>query len=154
MQHLVITVNLGIVATLGAHALMAFTRLTPFVSMVSVYDHVNGDNDLVTILQILMGFSYSILACALWPMVSYIVPEHHLGTAYGMSGISELTLIVLPISRYLQHAVYSKSRIGCCLNVGWHDTGCSGLHCTGSFLPYIAVWRLDYRCYPVHVGCC
>ena len=35
-------------------------------------------------LQILMGFSYSVLACALWPMVAYVVPEHHLGTAYGM----------------------------------------------------------------------
>jgi len=35
-------------------------------------------------LQSLMGLSYSILACALWPMVAYVVPEHQLGTAYGM----------------------------------------------------------------------
>lgn len=74
----VMWVNLGIVATLGAHALLAFTRLTPFVSM------------------ILMGFSYSVLACALWPMVSYIVPEHHLGTAYGiMQSIQNLGLAIV-----------------------------------------------------------
>lgn len=72
-------------ATLGAHALMAFTRLTPYVSMVSVYDNSKeADGHLVAMLQILMGFSYSVLACALWPMVAYVVPEHHLGTAYGM----------------------------------------------------------------------
>ena len=87
--------NLGIVATLGAHALLAFTRLTPFVSMVSMYGIFKVDNDLVTALQILMGFSYSVLACALWPMVSYIVPEHHLGTAYGMSVTNELAMIML-----------------------------------------------------------
>lgn len=74
----VMWVNLGTVATLGAHALMAFTRLTPFVSM------------------ILMGFSYSVLACALWPMVAYVVPEHHLGTAYGiMQSIQNLGLAIV-----------------------------------------------------------
>lgn len=31
-----------------------------------------------------MGIAYSILACALWPLVAFIVPEHQLGTAYGM----------------------------------------------------------------------
>ena len=35
-------------------------------------------------LQIVMGIAYSVLACALWPLVAYIVPEHQLGTAYGL----------------------------------------------------------------------
>ena len=33
---------------------------------------------------VLMGLAYSLLACALWPLVAFIVPEHQLGTAYGM----------------------------------------------------------------------
>lgn len=31
-----------------------------------------------------MGISYSIVACALWPLVALVVPEFQLGTAYGM----------------------------------------------------------------------
>lgn len=31
-----------------------------------------------------MGLSYSMLASALWPMVALVIPEHQLGTAYGM----------------------------------------------------------------------
>lgn len=34
--------------------------------------------------QSLLGVSYSLLACALWPMVAFVVPEHQLGTAYGL----------------------------------------------------------------------
>jgi hypothetical protein len=36
------------------------------------------------IAMILMGVAYSMLACALWPLVAFIVPEYQLGTAYGM----------------------------------------------------------------------
>ncbi|ROT67504.1 hypothetical protein C7M84_014409 [Penaeus vannamei] len=31
-----------------------------------------------------LGLAYSLLASALWPMVSLIIPEHQLGSAYGM----------------------------------------------------------------------
>lgn len=31
-----------------------------------------------------MGVSYSALASSLWPLVSQIIPEHQLGTAYGV----------------------------------------------------------------------
>ena len=61
--------NLGILLTLGAHAMLAFLGTAmwfPYFAMV------------------LMGIAYSLLACALWPLVSFIVPEHQLGTAYGM----------------------------------------------------------------------
>ncbi len=62
-------VNLGVVLTLGAHAMFAFlpaSQIFPYIIMV------------------LMGIAYSLLACALWPLVSFIVPEYQLGTAYGM----------------------------------------------------------------------
>lgn len=36
------------------------------------------------VFQSLLGVSYSLLACALWPMVAFMVPEHQLGTAYGL----------------------------------------------------------------------
>lgn len=36
------------------------------------------------VFQSLLGLSYSLLACALWPMVAFVVPEHQLGTAYGL----------------------------------------------------------------------
>ncbi|KAJ7328137.1 Major facilitator super domain-containing protein 1 [Desmophyllum pertusum] len=44
----------------------------------------------------IMGVSYSMLACALWPLVSLVVPEHQLGTAYGfMQSIQNLGLAVI-----------------------------------------------------------
>lgn len=71
-------VILGTVLTLICHVLLGFT-LTPPVAV-----------------SILMGLSYSLLACGLWPMVSYIVPEHHLGTAYGiMQAVQNLGLAVV-----------------------------------------------------------
>ena len=61
--------------TLFSHAMLAFTFLHPLIAM------------------ILMGFGYSLLACALWPMVSLVIPEHQLGTAYGiMQSVQNLGL--------------------------------------------------------------
>jgi MFS family permease len=75
--------NLGILFTLGAHAMLAFLGTAtwlPYFAMV------------------LMGVAYSLLACALWPLVSFIVPEHQLGTAYGiMQAIQNLGLAIVPI---------------------------------------------------------
>ncbi|XP_072033850.1 lysosomal dipeptide transporter MFSD1-like [Amphiura filiformis] len=69
---------LGVILTLASHGLLAFTFLNPFVSMS------------------LMGCAYSILACALWPIVAFIMPEHQLGTAYGfMQSIQNLGLAVV-----------------------------------------------------------
>lgn len=53
-------------ATMGAHSLLAFTMLNPYVGMT------------------LMGLSYSMLAASLWPLVALIIPEYQLGTAYGL----------------------------------------------------------------------
>ena len=35
-----------------------------------------------------LGTGFAVLACALWPMISFLVPQAKLGTAYGvMQGI-------------------------------------------------------------------
>lgn len=70
----------AILATLGAHALLAFTFINPFVPMV------------------IMGCSYSALAASLWPMVALIVQKKELGTAYGlMQSVQNLGLAVIPL---------------------------------------------------------
>ena len=38
----------------------------------------------LVVLQSMLGASYSLLACALWPMVAFVVPDHQLGTAFGL----------------------------------------------------------------------
>ncbi|KJE89648.1 hypothetical protein CAOG_01085 [Capsaspora owczarzaki ATCC 30864] len=64
--------------TVGCHVMMAFTFINPYVPI------------------IIMGFAYSVLACALWPIVSLVVPEHQLGTAYGfMQSVQNLGLAVV-----------------------------------------------------------
>lgn len=71
---------LAITMTIGAHVLLTFTFLNPYVAM------------------IIMGIGYSLLACALWPLVAMIVPEYQLGTAYGfMQSIQNLGLAVVSI---------------------------------------------------------
>ncbi|XP_068224534.1 lysosomal dipeptide transporter MFSD1-like isoform X2 [Palaemon carinicauda] len=56
----------SILITLGCHVLLAFTFLNPFIAMS------------------ILGLSYSLLASSLWPMVSLVIPENQLGSAYGM----------------------------------------------------------------------
>lgn len=56
----------SIILTLIGHALIAFTFLTPWVSVS------------------LIGLGYTGLASTLWPLISYIIPIHQLGTAYGL----------------------------------------------------------------------
>merc|ERR1712136_337085 len=51
---------------LGAHILLGFVPLTPWVGV------------------IIIGISYSMLAASLWPMVNLLVESHQLGTAYGL----------------------------------------------------------------------
>uniref|UniRef100_A0A1I8Q429 Lysosomal dipeptide transporter MFSD1 n=1 Tax=Stomoxys calcitrans TaxID=35570 RepID=A0A1I8Q429_STOCA len=67
-------------ATIGAHSLLAFTLLNPYIGM------------------ILMGLSYSMLAASLWPLVALIIPEYQLGTAYGFcQSVQNLGLAVITI---------------------------------------------------------
>jgi nitrate/nitrite transporter NarK len=76
----VIWVFAATVVPLASHAMLAFSFINPWVAMV------------------LMGVGYSVLACALWPMVSLVIPEHQLGTAYGiMQSVQNLGLAVTPM---------------------------------------------------------
>ncbi|XP_047130283.1 major facilitator superfamily domain-containing protein 1 isoform X1 [Hydra vulgaris] len=70
----------GIFLTLSAHGILAFTFISPFAAMA------------------IMGVGYSLVACALWPLVAMVVPEYQLGTAYGfMQSIQNLGLAVVSI---------------------------------------------------------
>ncbi|RWS14286.1 Major facilitator superfamily domain-containing protein 1-like protein [Dinothrombium tinctorium] len=75
-----IWVFVAVLITLASHLIFAFTLLNPWIPMV------------------LLGLGYSVLACALWPMVSLVIPEHQLGTAYGaMQSIQNLGLAIVPL---------------------------------------------------------
>uniref|UniRef100_A0A672FYT4 Lysosomal dipeptide transporter MFSD1 n=1 Tax=Salarias fasciatus TaxID=181472 RepID=A0A672FYT4_SALFA len=77
----VIWVIIAVVATLAAHMMLAFTFWNPWIAMS------------------LLGVSYSLLACALWPMVAFVVPDHQLGTAYGfMQSIQNLGLALIAMA--------------------------------------------------------
>uniref|UniRef100_A0A8C7TN26 Lysosomal dipeptide transporter MFSD1 n=1 Tax=Oncorhynchus mykiss TaxID=8022 RepID=A0A8C7TN26_ONCMY len=77
----VIWVLCAVVTTLIAHMMLAFTFWNPWIAMS------------------LLGLSYSLLACALWPMVAFVVPEHQLGTAYGfMQSIQNLGLALISMA--------------------------------------------------------
>ncbi|CAG2105430.1 unnamed protein product, partial [Medioppia subpectinata] len=74
-------VLLAVFISLAAHALFAFTFLTPWVGMVT------------------LGIGYSLLACTIWAMISFVVPERTLGTAYGLTqAIQNLGLGVVPMA--------------------------------------------------------
>ncbi|XP_049582226.1 lysosomal dipeptide transporter MFSD1 isoform X1 [Syngnathus scovelli] len=77
----IIWVMCAVCATLASHMMLAFTFWTPWIGMS------------------LLGLSYSLLACALWPMVAFVVPEHQLGTAYGfMQSIQNLGLALIAMA--------------------------------------------------------
>ena len=62
------------------HLMLTFTSLNPYALMV------------------LMGIAFSLVPAAMWPAVSRIVPEHRLGTAYGMMfSLQNLGLFAIPI---------------------------------------------------------
>ncbi|XP_063721865.1 major facilitator superfamily domain-containing protein 1-like [Symsagittifera roscoffensis] len=85
------------IGTLVAHMLLAYTWANPWIAM------------------IIMGICYSLCACALWPMAALIIPNHQLGTAYGMMqsiqnlGLALATLIsgaIVESSGYLMLEVF------------------------------------------------
>ncbi|XP_058794311.1 major facilitator superfamily domain-containing protein 1-like [Phymastichus coffea] len=76
----VLWVATSIIGSLFAHGLLAFTYVTPYVCMV------------------LLGISYSMLASSLWPLIALVIPEHQLGTAYGIAqSLQNLGLAVMSI---------------------------------------------------------
>lgn len=74
-------VSASIFCTIIAHAMLAFTFVSPFITMS------------------IIGVAYSMLAGSLWPLVAYIIPQYQLGTAYGVAqaiqnlGLGVITMI-------------------------------------------------------------
>lgn len=69
----------------GLHLLEPLDRHGKLQLLVAVLRILQVINSVcVCVCQCLLGLSYSLLACALWPMVAFVVPEHQLGTAYGL----------------------------------------------------------------------
>ncbi|OXB63126.1 hypothetical protein ASZ78_000358 [Callipepla squamata] len=86
----IIWVLCAVVTTLASHIMLAFTFWNPWIAMVTLVAKYD---------RCLLGVAYSLLACALWPMVAFVVPEHQLGTAYGfMQSIQNLGLAVIAIA--------------------------------------------------------
>jgi MFS family permease len=70
----------GSVLLIIVHLMFALTSITPFVPM------------------FLLGVAFSLIPAAMWPSVAKIVPEHRLGSAYGlMFSIQNLGLWAFPI---------------------------------------------------------
>jgi MFS family permease len=65
----------SVLITLFGHSILGFTHLNPYFGIVP------------------MGLGYSLLASALWPIVSLIVPLHRQGTAFGESWTSWANLL-------------------------------------------------------------
>ncbi|XP_055859252.1 major facilitator superfamily domain-containing protein 1 [Episyrphus balteatus] len=73
-------VFLSTVFAIFSHSLMAFTNISPYYCM------------------LMLGFSYSMLAASLWPLIALIIPEYQLGTAYGFcQSVQNLGLAVVLI---------------------------------------------------------
>lgn len=47
-----------------------------------------------------MGISYSMLASALWPLIALVIPEHQMGTAYGMQVLHIFNFIIIITAQY------------------------------------------------------
>ena len=76
----------AVLMTLLSHILLAVTQINPYVSIT------------------MMGFGYSLLASALWPMVALIVPLHRQGTAFG-----KLLLISVNLIRFLERKIFFRN---------------------------------------------
>lgn len=70
----------GSILLIFVHLMFALTSITPYVPM------------------FLLGIAFSLIPAAMWPSVAKIVPEHRLGSAYGlMFSIQNLGLWAFPI---------------------------------------------------------
>jgi MFS family permease len=70
----------GSILLIVVHLMFALTHITPYVPM------------------FMLGVAFSLIPAAMWPSVAKIVPEHRLGSAYGlMFSIQNLGLWAFPI---------------------------------------------------------
>ena len=74
-------VTIASVSLVGVHTTLAATQIPPVVAMVW------------------LGFTYSLCAAALWPMLAYVIDERQLGSGYGlMTAMQARALIATPLS--------------------------------------------------------
>lgn len=66
----ILFVFVAVMSTMVGHGLLAFTFVNPYIG--------------VTV----MGLSYSLLASSLWPMITFVIPQNQLGTAFGKAAFS------------------------------------------------------------------
>ncbi len=64
--HVVIT---GTTTAMAAHVVLALLGFSSYIPYLAA---------------MMLGISFSVSACAQWAMVAWLVPEHLLGTAFGM----------------------------------------------------------------------
>eukprot|EP00095_Tigriopus_kingsejongensis_P003743 maker-scaffold1209_size55568-snap-gene-0.11 protein:Tk03743 transcript:maker-scaffold1209_size55568-snap-gene-0.11-mRNA-1 annotation:"hypothetical protein AaeL_AAEL006002" len=76
----VLFVAISVVTTMVGHGLLALTFVNPYIGVS------------------LIGLAYSLLASSLWPQITYIIPEHQRGTAFGlMQAIQNLGLATITL---------------------------------------------------------
>nr|XP_022914161.1 major facilitator superfamily domain-containing protein 1-like isoform X2 [Onthophagus taurus] len=112
-------VVISIITTAIAHSIIIFTYLNPYVGMA------------------IMGIGYSLLASGLWPLVALLVPEHHLGTAYGIcQAVQNLGMAVISLlTGFIQH------------HYGYFWLEMFFLYSLAiSFMATICLWIWDRRC--------
>lgn len=124
-------VAVAIILSSCAHGLMAASHY--------IIDNPKTPNAIIHALPwvavTLLGTGYSLLACSLWPMVSFIVPKEKLGTAYGfMQAIQNLGLaltamlsgVIVDKGGYMQLLMFFLSfqaiALFCCLML-WKKHG-------------------------------
>lgn len=127
------------VITIGAHALLAFSFVNPYVG------------------TIMMGIAYSMLASSLWPLVALIIPEYQLGTAYGIcQSVQNLGLAI--VSMFGGYIVDKGGYLMLELFfIGWLSGECekfafvdSGVNCRCLFFPVallatVIIWLQDFN---------
>ena len=69
IMFLICAVNGGVIVGLVGHGIFSFLPRATFIPYLAMT---------------LMGISYSIVGCVLWPLVVFVIPDFQLGTAYGM----------------------------------------------------------------------
>ena len=81
-------VLVAVAASAIAHGLLAFTYLNPYLPI------------------ILLGVAYSILASALWSLPALLVPDHQLGTAFGIMQVL-FSIAVVDIIKHFTNTLHN-----------------------------------------------
>lgn len=115
-------VFISLAIALLSHVAVTFTPIDPHITMT------------------VMGISYSMVAAALWPMIALIIPEHQLGTAYGIA--QSFQNLGLAVSSILVGVLIDTAKEDKMLGYRWMEMLFFG-YLTTSLLTIILLWILD-----------